>query len=143
LDLRGRRHDVGEGRSRRVVDRRSGVGGEVSRSPRFSALLISLRSLGFVGVLCARRTLVPVPRLPPFYCGTAREGTTAIHDRRLRSGRGSDRFPDPEITFLTWPAFCRLGRFASNWGLTISTAGASVLIKVLSFARTVTHVLSD
>jgi hypothetical protein len=37
----------------------------------------------------------------------------------------------------------RLGRFASNWGLTISTAGASVLIKVLSFARTVTHVLSD
>jgi hypothetical protein len=37
----------------------------VSRSPRFSALLIGLRSLGFVGALWARRTLVPVPRLAP------------------------------------------------------------------------------
>jgi hypothetical protein len=37
----------------------------VSQSPRFSALLIGLRSLGFVGALWARRTLVPVPRLAP------------------------------------------------------------------------------
>jgi hypothetical protein len=37
----------------------------VSRSPRFSALLIGLRSLGFVGALWTRRTLVPVSRLAP------------------------------------------------------------------------------
>jgi hypothetical protein len=41
------------------------VGGEVSQSPQFSASLISLRSLGFVGALWTRRTLVPVPRLAP------------------------------------------------------------------------------
>jgi hypothetical protein len=50
-----------------VEGRRSGVGGEVSQSPRFSASLIGLRSLGFVGALWVRRTLVPVPRLAPFY----------------------------------------------------------------------------
>jgi hypothetical protein len=65
LGLRGRRYGVSEGQSRRVVGRRSGVGGEVSRSPHFSALLIGLRLLGFVGALWARRTLVPVPRLAP------------------------------------------------------------------------------
>jgi hypothetical protein len=48
-----------------VESRRSGVEGEVSQSPRFSAPLISLRSLEFVGALWARRTLVPMPRLPP------------------------------------------------------------------------------
>jgi ABC-type cobalamin transport system permease subunit len=37
----------------------------VRQSPRFSASLIGLRSLGFVGALWARRTLVPVPRLAP------------------------------------------------------------------------------
>jgi hypothetical protein len=50
-----------------VEGRRSGVRGEVSQSPRFSASLIGLRSLGFVGALWVRRTLVPVPRLAPFY----------------------------------------------------------------------------
>jgi hypothetical protein len=37
-----------------------------------------------------------------------KRGSTAIHDRRPRSGRGLDRFPDPEITFLTilWLAKC-------------------------------------
>jgi hypothetical protein len=51
-----------------VESRRSAVGcrGEVSQSPRFSASLIGLRSLGFVGALWARRTLVPVPWLAPF-----------------------------------------------------------------------------
>jgi hypothetical protein len=50
-----------------VEGRRSAVGcqGEVSQSPRFSASLIGLRSLGFMGALWARRTLVPVPRLAP------------------------------------------------------------------------------
>jgi hypothetical protein len=37
----------------------------VSQSPRFSAPLIGLRSLGFLGALWARRTLIPVPRLAP------------------------------------------------------------------------------
>jgi hypothetical protein len=39
-----------------VVGRRSmvGVGGEVSQSPRFSASLIGLTWLGFVGALWAR-----------------------------------------------------------------------------------------
>jgi hypothetical protein len=63
--MRGRRHGVGEGRSRRVIGHRSGVGGEVSRSPRFSTFLIGLSSLGFVGAPWARRTLVPVPRFAP------------------------------------------------------------------------------
>jgi hypothetical protein len=35
----------------------------VSQSPRFSAPLIGLRSLGFVRALWVRRTLVPMPRL--------------------------------------------------------------------------------
>jgi hypothetical protein len=39
--------------------------GEMSQSPRFSASLIGLRSLGFVGALWAWRTLVLVPRLTP------------------------------------------------------------------------------
>jgi hypothetical protein len=38
---------------------------EVSQSPRFSASLIGLRSLGFVGALWARRTSIPVPLLAP------------------------------------------------------------------------------
>jgi hypothetical protein len=56
-----------------VEGRRSAVGcrGKVNQSPRFSASLIDLRSLGFVGALWARRTLVPMPRLAPFYCGAA------------------------------------------------------------------------
>jgi hypothetical protein len=70
----------------------------VSQSPRFSATLIGLRSLGFVGALWARQTLVPVPRLASFFIVALREsGLTVIHDRRPRSGRGSDRFSDPEI----------------------------------------------
>jgi hypothetical protein len=74
----------------------------VSQSPHFSAPLIGLRSLGFVGALWARRTLVPVPRLaPPFIVALRERGPTDIHDKRPRSERGSNRFSDPEITFLT------------------------------------------
>jgi hypothetical protein len=105
LGRRGRRHGVGDGRSRRVVGRRSGVGGEVSQSLRFSAPLIGLRSLGFVGALWARRTLVPMPWLAPFYCGAAREGAHC-HTRQappIRARIGSvSRSGDPEITFLTF-----------------------------------------
>jgi hypothetical protein len=41
------------------------------------------------------------PACPPFIVALRERGPTAIHGRRPRSGRGSDRFPDPEITFLT------------------------------------------
>jgi hypothetical protein len=42
------------------------------------------------------------PACPPFIVALRERGATAIHDRRPRSGRGLDRFPDPEITFLTF-----------------------------------------
>jgi hypothetical protein len=60
----------------------------VSQSPRFSALLIGLSSLGFVGALWARRTLVLVPRFAPFIVALCERGPTAIHDMRPQSGRG-------------------------------------------------------
>jgi hypothetical protein len=41
------------------------------------------------------------PACPPFIVALRERGSTAIHGRRPRSGRGSDRFSDPEITFLT------------------------------------------
>jgi hypothetical protein len=69
----------------------------VSQSPRFSVSLIGLRSLGFVGALWAWRTLVSVLRLAPFIVALRERGSTVIHDRRPRSERESDRFPDPEI----------------------------------------------
>jgi hypothetical protein len=43
------------------------------------------------------------PACTPFIVALRERGPTDIHDRRPRSGRGSDRFPDPEITFLTNP----------------------------------------
>jgi hypothetical protein len=42
------------------------------------------------------------PACPPFIVALRERGPTAIHGKRLRPGRGSDRFPDPEITFLTF-----------------------------------------
>jgi hypothetical protein len=42
------------------------------------------------------------PTCPPFIVALRERGLTAIHGRRPRSGRGSDQFPDPEITFLTF-----------------------------------------
>jgi hypothetical protein len=60
-----------------------------------------------VGALWAQRTLISVPRLAsPFIMALCERGPTAIHDRRPRSGRVSDRETDPEIdskeiTFLT------------------------------------------
>jgi hypothetical protein len=41
------------------------------------------------------------PTCPPFILALRERGLTAIHSRRPRSGRGSYRFLDPEITFLT------------------------------------------
>jgi hypothetical protein len=53
--------------------------------------------------------LVPVFQLAPiFIMALCERGPTAIHSRHPRSGRGSDRFPDPEITFLTEVTFTEL-----------------------------------
>jgi hypothetical protein len=41
------------------------------------------------------------PACPPFIVALHKRGPTAIHGKRPRPGRGSDRFPDLEITFLT------------------------------------------
>jgi hypothetical protein len=83
-----------------VESRRSAVGcrGEVSQSPRFSASLIGLRSLEFVGHCGHDERCFPCPGLPPFFIvALCERGPTAIHGRRPRSGHGSDRFPDPQI----------------------------------------------
>jgi hypothetical protein len=51
-----------------------------------------------MGALWARRTLVPVPQLAsPFIVPLRERGPIAIHGRRPRSGRVSDRETDPEI----------------------------------------------
>jgi hypothetical protein len=42
------------------------------------------------------------PACPPFIVALRERGPTAIQGKRPRSGRGSDRFPHPEITFLTF-----------------------------------------
>jgi hypothetical protein len=71
--------------------------GEMSQSPRFSASWIGLRSLGFVGALWARRTLVPVPRLAPLLLWCCARGAH-YHTRQAPLIRARiDRFPDLEI----------------------------------------------
>jgi hypothetical protein len=42
------------------------------------------------------------PACPPFIVALRERGPTAIHGKRPRSGRGSGRFPDPEITFIAF-----------------------------------------
>jgi hypothetical protein len=80
-----------------VVSRRSGVGGEVSQSPRFSVPLIGLRSLGFVGALWARRTLIPVPRLAPLLLWRCARGGPLPYTAGAPIRARIDRFPDLEI----------------------------------------------
>jgi hypothetical protein len=93
------------GSKSRVVGRRSGVGGEVSQSPRFSAPLIGLRSLGFVGALWAWRMLVPMPWLAPLLLWRCARGGPLPYTAGA-SNQGADwpisRSGDPEITFLTF-----------------------------------------
>jgi hypothetical protein len=66
----------------------------VSQSPRFNALLIGLRSLGFVGALWARRTLVPVPRLAPFLLWRCARGGPLPYTTGA-SDQGADRIGFP------------------------------------------------
>jgi hypothetical protein len=68
-----------------VEGRRSTVGcrGEVSQSPRFSASLIGLRSLGFCGGTVGMANIGSrVPACPPFITALRERGPTAIHGRR-------------------------------------------------------------
>jgi hypothetical protein len=64
------------------------------------------------------------PACSPFIVVLRVWGPTAIHGRRPRSGRGPDRFPDPEITFLTGcslvPSFfllCVVPQLCVDWVL--------------------------
>jgi hypothetical protein len=41
------------------------------------------------------------PVCPSFIVALRERGPTTIHNRRSRSRRGLNRFPDPEITLLT------------------------------------------
>jgi hypothetical protein len=62
------------------------------------------------------------PTYPPFIVALREREPTDIHDRRPRSGRGSDRFPDPEITFLTpWTS----GRKAAPSKVLVTVAAPS------------------
>jgi hypothetical protein len=79
----------------------------VSQSPRFSTPLIGLRSLGFVGALWTRRTLVSVPRLAPFLLWRCVRGgslpyTTGAPDQGVdRNGfpiqRSGDHIPNKSL----------------------------------------------
>jgi hypothetical protein len=42
------------------------------------------------------------PACPPFIVALRERGPTAIHGKRPRSGCGSGRFPDLEITFIAF-----------------------------------------
>jgi hypothetical protein len=59
------------------------------------------------------------PACPPFIVVLRERGPTAIHDRRPRSGRGSDWFPDPEITFLTCSTTGGIISFYHAWYLVV------------------------
>jgi hypothetical protein len=58
------------------------------------------------------------PACPPFIVALRERGPTAIHDKRPRSGRGSDQFPNPEITFLT---LCTLVGIPATHSSTVDT----------------------
>jgi hypothetical protein len=80
-----------------VVGRRSVVEARWCQSPRFSASLIGLRVRVCGGAVGTANVSSRAPACLTFYCGAAREGATAIHDRHPRSGRVSDRETNPEI----------------------------------------------
>jgi hypothetical protein len=54
------------------------------------------------------------PACPPFIVALRERGPTAIHGRRPRSRRGLDRFPDPEITFLTFSPLISISHLYLN-----------------------------
>jgi hypothetical protein len=60
------------------------------------------------------------PACPPFIVALRERGPTAIHDKRSRSGRGSDQFPNMEITFLTFSPLISISHFYSTIHLFIN-----------------------
>jgi hypothetical protein len=77
------------------------------------------------------------PACPPFIFALRERGPTAIHDRRPRSGRGSDRFPDPEITLLTFSPLISISH------LYLDNPFIHKLVYRAHCIMTVSYVLSD
>jgi hypothetical protein len=77
------------------------------------------------------------PACPPFIVALREREPTAIHDRRPRSGRGSDWFPNPEITFLTFSPLI----FISH--LYLDNPFIHKLVHRTHCIMTVSYVLSD
>jgi hypothetical protein len=77
------------------------------------------------------------PTCPPFIVTLCERGSTAIHGRRPRSGRESDRFPDPDITFLTFSPLI----FISH--LYLDNPFIHKLVHRAHCIMTVSYVLSD
>jgi hypothetical protein len=54
------------------------------------------------------------PACPPFIVALRERGPTVIYGKSPRSGYGSDRFLNPEITFLTGTTPCSAGDRANE-----------------------------
>jgi hypothetical protein len=78
-----------------------------------------------------------VPTYPPFIVPLRERGPTAIHGKRPRSGRGSDCFPDPEITFLTFSLLISISHLYLDNPLIYKSVHRAHCI------MTVSYVLSD
>jgi hypothetical protein len=74
---------------------------------------------------------------PPFIVALRERGPTVIHGRRPRSRRGSDRFPDPEITFLTFSPLISISH------LYLDNPFIHKLVHMTHCIMTVSYVLSD
>jgi hypothetical protein len=74
---------------------------------------------------------------PPFIVVLRERGPTAIHGRRPRSGRGSDRFSDPDITFLTFSSLISISH------LYLDNSFIHKLVHRAHCIMTVSYVLSD
>jgi hypothetical protein len=77
------------------------------------------------------------PACPPFIVALCERKLTAIHDRRPRSGRGSDQFSDPEITFLTFSPLISISH------LYLDNPFIHKLVHRAHCIMTVSYVLSD
>jgi hypothetical protein len=77
------------------------------------------------------------PACPPFIVALRKRGPTAIHDRHPRSGCGSDRFPDPDITFLTFSPLISISH------LYLDNPIIHKLVHKAHCIMTVSYVLSD
>jgi hypothetical protein len=77
------------------------------------------------------------PTCPPFIVALCERGPTVIHGRRPRSGRESDRFPDPEIIFLTFSPLISISH------LYLDNPFIHKLVHRAHCIMTVSYVLSD